>query len=63
MYNSLLKTKANWKNVKYFTEYYSLSKAQAYKLIKRPDFPCMNIGIKGIRVNMNETDEWFKKTF
>ena len=57
------KTKANWKSVKYFIEYYDLSKAQAYKLIKLPDFPYMNIGEKGIRVNMSETDNWFKNYF
>ena len=59
----LTKPKANWKSVKYFIEYYDLSKAQAYKLIKLPGFPYMNIGEKGIRVNMNETDNWFKNYF
>lgn len=59
----LKKTKANWKSVKYFIEYYDLSKAQAYKLIKLPGFPYMNIGEKGIRVNMSETDNWFKNYF
>ena len=59
----LRKTKANWKSVKYFIEYYDLSKAQAYKLIKLPGFPYMNIGEKGIRVNMTETDNWFKNYF
>jgi hypothetical protein len=59
----LRKTKANWKSVKYFIEYYDLSKAQAYKLIKLPGFPYMNIGEKGIRVNMSETDNWFKNYF
>ena len=58
-----IKTKANWKSVKYFIEYYDLSKAQAYKLIKLPGFPYMNIGEKGIRVNMSETDNWFKNYF
>lgn len=57
------KPKANWKSVKYFIEYYDLSKAQAYKLIKLPGFPYMNIGEKGIRVNMAETDNWFKNYF
>lgn len=59
----LRKPKANWKSVKYFIEYYDLSKAQAYKLIKLPGFPYMNIGEKGIRVNMSETDNWFKNYF
>lgn len=59
----LIKTKANWKSVKYFIEYYDLSKSQAYKLIKSPGFPYMNIGEKGIRVNMAETDNWFKNYF
>lgn len=59
----LAKPKANWKSVKYFIEYYDLSKAQAYKLIKLPGFPYMNIGEKGIRVNMSETDNWFKNYF
>lgn len=59
----LNKPRANWKSVKYFIEYYDLSKAQAYKLIKQPDFPYMSIGEKGIRVNMSETDNWFKTHF
>lgn len=63
MSNLLSKTRANWKNVNYFIEYYSLSKSQAYKLIKMPDFPCMHIGAKGVRVDMNKTDEWFEKYF
>lgn len=42
----LNKTKANWKSVKYFIEYYDLSNAHAYKLIKLPGFPYMKTGEK-----------------
>lgn len=63
MSNLLSKIRPNWKSVNYFIEYYSLSKSQAYKLIKMPGFPYMHIGTKGIRVNMNQTDEWFEKYF
>lgn len=59
----LSKPRANWKSVNYFIEYYDLSKAQAYKLIKMPGFPYMKTGIKSIRVDMSKTDEWFNMYF
>lgn len=42
----LSKPRANWKSVKTFIEYYDLSKAHAYKLIKLPGFPYMKTGEK-----------------
>ena len=63
MNNSLFKSKPQWKSVKYFIEFYDLSKAQAYKLIKMPNFPYMHIGEKGLRVDMSKTDTWFKDYF
>lgn len=59
----LSKPKANWKSVKYFIEYYDLSRAHAYKLLKLPGFPCIKTGEKSLKVNMSETDKWFQDYF
>ena len=59
----LSKPRANWKSVKYFIEYYDLSKAQAYKIIHLPDFPYMKTGEKNIKIDMSKTDKWFNDYF
>lgn len=53
----------NWKNVKAFMEKYDLKKSKAYELIKENDFPVLKTGKKGIRVNLNATDEWFARNY
>ena len=63
MRNMLSKTRANWKSVKHFAEYYDLSKSHAYALLKEPEFPYMRTGTRNIRIDMNKTDKWFHDYF
>ena len=59
----LNRTRANWKSVKYFINYYDLSKSHAYKLIKLPVFSYMKTGEKNIKIDMSKTDKWFEDYF
>lgn len=59
----LSKPRANWKSVKYVTEYYDLSPQHCYNLAKLPNFPCMKIGKRGIRIDMSRIDKWFEDYF
>lgn len=53
----------NWKSVKAFMEKYDLKRTRAYELVKQDDFPKMKTGKKGMRVNLNATDEWFARNY
>lgn len=55
--------RAIWKPVKYFQDYYDLSKGLAYKLVSMDGFPKKYVGDKTIRVNMAEVDEFMEKRF
>lgn len=61
--NICSKTRAQWKSVKFFQEYYSLSKALAYKIVQMKDFPMKYVGEKTIRVDMSRTDDFMDKAF
>lgn len=61
--NVCSRQKAQWKPVKVFQEYYSLSKPLAYKIVKMQGFPMKYFGEKTIRVDMNRTDDFMDKTF
>ena len=56
-------TRAVYKPVKEFAEYYGLKLSYAYELVSRPDFPSKKVGEKLIRVDMTKTDEFFEKHF
>lgn len=64
---SILQQKARVKYVtpKEFKEQYSLSKAQAYKLLKLPEMQeaIMKVGEKGLRVNLDKAFEIMQKIF
>jgi len=54
----------NWVTVEKFREYYDLSVSYAYKLVNAKGFPIKRLGTKrGIRVDLNKTDEYFQKNF
>lgn len=52
-----------WKPVKFFQDYYSLSKALAYKIVSMDGFPKKYVAEKTIRVDMSKTDEFMEKMF
>lgn len=56
-------TRAVYKSVKEFAEYYGLKLSYAYELANREDFPSKKMGSKIIRVDMTKTDEFFDKHF
>jgi hypothetical protein len=54
----------NWVTVEKFREYYDLSPSYAYQLVNAKDFPAIRLGVRrGIRVDLNKTDEYFEKHF
>ena len=53
----------NWKSVKVFMEKYDLKKTKAYELIKESDFQALKTGKRGIKVNINATDDWFARNY
>ncbi len=56
--------KENWVNVETFREHYDFSVSYAYQLVNAKGFPVKRTGKrKGIRVDMNKTDEYFNKKF
>ena len=61
--NICSRTRANWKPVKFFYNYYSLSKALAYKIVQMDGFPKKYVAEKTIRVDMSKTDEFMEKRF
>lgn len=56
-------TRAIWKPIKTFQEYYSISQALAYELIHKDGFPAKKVGPKTWRVDMSKTDEYMDKYF
>lgn len=56
-------TRAVYKPVKVFAEYYDLGLTRAYEIVAMPDFPKIKIGRKGIRVDMSKVEEFMNKTF
>lgn len=56
-------TRAVYKPVKEFAEYYALGKTRAYELVNMPGFPMKRIGKKGIRVDMTKVDDFINKNF
>lgn len=56
-------TRAVYKTVKEFAEYYSIGKTRAYELVSMPGFPMKRIGRKGIRVDMTKVEEFMDKHF
>jgi len=64
MATNILSTKrAIWKPVKYFQDYYDLSKGLAYKLVAMEGFPKKYVAEKTIRVDMSKTDDFMQKMF
>ena len=56
--------KENWVTVEKFREHYDLSISYAYQLVNAKGFPAKRLGARrGIRVDMNKTDEYFDKHF
>ena len=56
-------TRAVYKPVKVFAEYYSLGLTRAYEIVAMPDFPKTRTGPKGIRVDMSKVEEFMKQKF
>lgn len=56
-------TRAVYKSVKEFAEYYSLGSTRAYEIVNMEDFPKIRTGIKGIRVDMSKVEEFMKTHF
>lgn len=56
-------SRAVWKNMKYFMEFYDLKPSFAYELIHREGFPMKKVGARKIIVDMSKTDEYFDKHF
>ena len=56
-------TRAVYKPVKYFAEYYAIGKTRAYELVSMPGFPMKRTGRKGIRVDMSKVEEFMDKHF
>ncbi|HAQ40954.1 MAG TPA: hypothetical protein DCM73_09065 [Clostridiales bacterium] len=53
-----------WITVEKFRAYYDFSKSYAYELVNAKGFPAKKYGKrKGMRVDMNRTDEYFDKIF
>lgn len=61
--NICSRQRAQWKPVKFFQEYYSLSKPLAYKIVQMKGFPMKYVAEKTIRVDMSQTDEFMDKMF
>ena len=59
------KARAKYITVKEFQEQYSLSKAQAYNILKKPEMQeaIVKIGQKEIRVNLDKAFEIMQKIF
>ena len=59
------KARKKYITVKEFQEQYSLSKAQAYKILARPEFEesKIKIGEKGIRLDLDRTFEIMQQLF
>ena len=59
------KARKKYITVKEFQEQYSLSKAQAYKILTRPEFEesKIKIGEKGIRLDLDRTFEIMQQIF
>lgn len=56
-------TRAVYKPVKEFAEYYAIGKTRAYELVSMPGFPMKRTGRKGIRVDMSKVEEFMDKHF
>lgn len=56
-------TRAVYKPVKVFAEYYAIGLSRAYEIVAMPDFPKMRTGRKGIRVDMSKVEEFMKQKF
>lgn len=52
-----------WVTVAEFIEHYHLSKTLAYTLIHHKNFPCQRVSKRAYRVDLNKTDEFFKKHY
>lgn len=63
MQNMCTIKRAVWKSVKEFQQYYSLSKALAYKIVAMQGFPKKYVAEKTIRVDMSKTDDFMTKMF
>lgn len=59
------KARAKYITVKEFQEHYSLSRAQAYNIIKRPEMQeaVIKVGEKGIRLNLDKAFEIMQQIF
>lgn len=59
------RARAKYITVQEFQEQYSLSKAQAYKIIAMPEFQEVKckIGPKGIRIDLDRTFEIMQQVF
>lgn len=59
------KARVKYVTVKDFQEQYSLSKAQAYKILARPEFDeaKIKVGDKAIRINLDRTFEIMQQIF
>lgn len=55
--------KSEWVSVPKFIEYYDLSIALAYRLIHAKGFPCQRVSKRAYRVDLNKTDDFFKKYY
>lgn len=56
-------TRAVYKPVKVFAEYYGIGLTRAYEIVSMPDFPKMRTGRKGIRVDMSKVEDFMQKKF
>ncbi|GEM_PF-1529255 len=62
--NKQTSNKTQWVTVEKLREHYDLSPSYAYQLVNAKDFPVMRLGTRrGIRVDLNKTDEYFEKHF
>lgn len=56
-------TRAVYKTVRNFAEYYDLKPSTAYKMVNEEDFPKIKVGQKGIRVDMTRVAEWLAQKY
>lgn len=62
--NKVNKKEHNWVvTVKEFMEHYNISSSAAYEKIHAKGFPSMKVGPRSYRVDLNKTDEFFKKFY
>lgn len=54
-------TRAVWKSMNHFIEFYDLKKTRAYEMVKEEGFPMKRIGKRGIRVDMSKVDAFMDK--